>query len=44
VVDPDRRQARVYRADGTIVTVGENELLDGEDVLPGFTCMLSEVL
>ena len=44
VIDPDRRQARVYRADGTIVTVSENEPLDGEDVLPGFTCVLSEVL
>ena len=44
VVDPDRRQARVYRADGTMVTVNENEPLDGEDVLPGFTCVLSEVL
>lgn len=44
VVDPDRRQARVYRADGTISTMAENEILDGEDVLPGFTCTLSEVL
>ena len=44
VVDPDRRQARVYRADGTMVTVGANESLDGEDVLPGFTCVLSVVL
>ena len=44
VIDPDRRQARVYRADGTMVTVTENEPLDGEDVLPGFTCVLSEVL
>ena len=44
VVDPDRRQARVYRADGTMVTVSENEPLSGEDVLPGFTCVLSEVL
>ena len=44
VIDPDRRQARVYRADGTMVTVSENEPLDGEDVLPGFTCVLSEVL
>ena len=44
VIDPDRRQARVYRADGTMVTVNENEPMDGEDVLPGFTCVLSEVL
>jgi Uma2 family endonuclease len=44
VIDPDRRQARVYRADGTICTVNENEPLDGEDVFPGFTCVLAEVL
>lgn len=44
VIDPDRRQARVHRADGTISTISENELLDGEDVLPGFTCVLSDVL
>ncbi len=44
VVDPDRRQARVHRAGGTMVTVSESEVLDGENVLPGFTCVLSEVL
>jgi Uma2 family endonuclease len=44
VVDPDRRQARVHRADGTISTVGESEMLDGEEVLPGFTCLLADVL
>ena len=44
VIDPDRRQARVHRADGTISTVTEHEMLDGEDVLPGFTCTLSQVL
>lgn len=44
VVDPDRRQARGHRADGTISTINENERLDGEDVLPGFSCVLSEVL
>jgi Uma2 family endonuclease len=44
VVDPDRRQARVHRADGTISTVGESEMLDGEEVIPGFTCLLADVL
>lgn len=44
VVDPERRQAQVYRADGTLVLVHEGDVLDGEDVLPGFTCPLREVL
>lgn len=44
VVDPDRRLARAYRADGTMAEIGENGALVGEDVLPGFGCVLSEVL
>jgi Uma2 family endonuclease len=44
VIDPDRRIARIYRADGTETTIGERDQLDGEDILPGFTCLLSEVL
>ncbi len=40
VADPERRHVRVYRADGSesVVTVGET--LDGEDVVPGFSCSL----
>lgn len=44
VIDPDRALAHVHRADGTIAIVRDNEALDGEDVLPGFRCTLSEVL
>jgi Uma2 family endonuclease len=44
VVDPDRRSARVYRADGMHSEVGEGGALDGEDVLPGFRCELLEIL
>ena len=44
VIDPDRRQARVHRADGTISTIAEAGMLDGEDLLPGFTCTLAEIL
>jgi Uma2 family endonuclease len=44
VIDPIRRETRVYRADGTQTTVGENGALDGEDVLPGFSCRLTECL
>jgi Uma2 family endonuclease len=44
VVDPERRQARVYREDGSESLVGAAGALDGEDVLPGFTCPLATVL
>ena len=42
VVDPIRRDARVYRADGTLSTVAGDGSLSGEDVLPGFTCRLAD--
>jgi Uma2 family endonuclease len=44
VVDPARREARVYRADGTGAVVPGEGVLDGESVLPGFTCPLGEVV
>lgn len=44
VVDPVRRFARVYRADGTQSQLAESDALDGEDVLPGFSCRLVDVL
>src|ERR1700693_5361658 len=37
VIDPERRLARVYRADGTEYLLNETGELLGEDVLPGFT-------
>jgi len=43
VVDPDRRIARVYRADGTMAEIGETGALAGEDVLPGFESELVDV-
>jgi Uma2 family endonuclease len=44
VVDPEQRRVRVYHADGSQRVVEENELLDGEDVLPGFHCRLGDFL
>ena len=44
VVDPIRRSARVYRADGTETLVSIDEALDGEDLLPGFSLPLASVL
>ena len=44
VIDPDRRAARVYRHDGTEHIVAADETLDGEDIVPGFSCPLSAIL
>jgi len=43
VIDPDRRVARVYRHDGTERIVAADETLDGEDIVPGFSCPLSAI-
>jgi Uma2 family endonuclease len=44
VIDPERRLARVYRQDGSESIVPADGALDGEDVLPGFTCPLPSFL
>jgi Uma2 family endonuclease len=44
VVDPVRRLACVYRANGSEAVLEESESLDGEDVVPGFSCRLGEIL
>src|SRR5881275_468398 len=41
VIDPQRRLARIYRADGAESLLAETDDLDGEDVLPGFSCPLA---
>lgn len=44
VIDAIRREVRVYRADGSQSLVGESDALEGEDVLPGFSCRLADFL
>ena len=44
VIDPERRIARVYRPDGPERSITAGGHLDGEDVLPGFTCSLAVIL
>ena len=44
VIDPERRAARVYRADGSETLIAEDGALSGEDVVPGFTCSLASLL
>ena len=43
VVDPERRVARVYRADGSAMQLEADGVLDGESVVPGFAHDLRRV-
>lgn len=40
---PDWREVEVYSSGGPVVTLTENDVLDGGDVLPGFSCKVSEI-
>ncbi len=44
IIDPKRVEAHVYRDDGSLSILDASESLDGEQVLPGFTCSLREIL
>lgn len=43
LVDPQRLENRVYRADGSFSVLRQEDVLDGEEVLPGFRCPVSKV-
>jgi Uma2 family endonuclease len=43
LVDPRRRHILVYREDGGISLLRGDTSVDGDDVLPGFTCSLEDV-
>lgn len=43
VIDPERHIAHVYRPDGSITAVAADADLEGEAVLPGFSCRLAEL-
>ena len=43
VVHADTRTVDVHRPDSAVSTLGEDDALDGIDVLPGFSCAVSEV-
>ena len=42
-VHPDTLEVNVYRKGNRVRTLGENDVLDGADVLPGFTCNVGEI-
>ena len=44
VIDPERRVARVYRADGSESLLEADDELRGETVLPDFSCVLRDLL
>jgi Uma2 family endonuclease len=44
VVDPVREQVRVYKPDGSLTIAFSSYSIDGADVLPGFSCSVSEIL
>jgi Uma2 family endonuclease len=44
VINPNSRTVRVHRSDGTISDLREDEELSGEDVIPGFRCLVREIL
>jgi len=43
VVDPERSEVRVYRGDGSVAVLHESDSLNGEDLLPGFSCPVREL-
>jgi Uma2 family endonuclease len=43
VIDPRSRSAIAYRADGSARLVRENEVLDAEEIVPGFRLPLAEL-
>jgi Uma2 family endonuclease len=43
VVDAESRNVTVYRAGREPRVLEENEILDGEEVLPGFTCAVADL-
>jgi Uma2 family endonuclease len=43
VIDPERRVATAYHADGDVATVASDSTVSGEPVLPGFSFRLAEL-
>jgi Uma2 family endonuclease len=44
VIDPEGRKAVVHRSLSDVREIGDDDVLDGEDVIPGFRCRLAEIL
>ncbi len=44
VINPESRTVTVYRREGSIIRLQDNDELSGEDVVPGFRCPIREIL
>lgn len=44
VIDPERRDVRVYRADGSQDHLRDSDEFDGESVVPGFRCAVRAIV
>jgi Uma2 family endonuclease len=44
IIDPEQRTAAVYRSLTEVRHLAQGESLAGEDVTPGFSCALAEIL
>lgn len=44
IVNPVERLVMIYRLDGTVQRLHDNETLSGEDVVPGFACKVSDFI
>jgi Uma2 family endonuclease len=43
IINPEQRLVTVHRADGTVAKLKETGTLDGEQVIPGFSCRVGEL-
>lgn len=44
VIDPANELVYIHHADGTVAKLRSNGTLTGEDLLPGFSCTVAEIL
>ena len=44
VINPESRTVMVYRRDGSISRLQDDDELSGEDVIPGLRCPIREIL
>jgi len=44
VIDPKTKQVHVHRAGQDVQVLGPEDVLTGEDVLPGFSCLVADLL
>ena len=43
VLDPDTRTVTIHPIDGDVMTLAGTDTLDGQDVLPGFSCNVADI-